>query len=65
MSRYVVEISRAYIVEATNDDEAVKTVLSADSEKLKKYHEAAENWEEVTAIYNDDDIKQTLHDLDI
>ena len=52
--KYCVEISKAYVVEASNDDEAVSIVLSADIEKLNEYHKVAEYWEEVTAVYDEE-----------
>lgn len=56
--KYCVEITRGYMVEAENEDEAIKEVLSATPEVLAEYHKAAECWEEVTAVYDEDTMQE-------
>jgi hypothetical protein len=58
--RYIVEVTTAYEVEAKGEDDAFSLVSNAfarvdEVSHLQEWHEAADNWQEVTAVYPKED----------
>jgi len=59
MTKYTVEVTTAYEVEAASEDGAFNIITKALSSTeqlsdLTEWHKATDNWQEITAIYPND-----------
>ena len=58
MAKYIVEWTKAFKVEAENEDEAIQKVAEATAIQSEAYHIATDCWNEYTAVYKAEDSEQ-------
>jgi hypothetical protein len=55
MAKFIVEISKAYLVDAVDEEEAVEAFDAMGPTEVEAAHASTGNWTECTAVYEDED----------